>query len=262
GPAFVPAGIHKPAYLVTLSPSIGQSVPQTGTPPVSPSASNTDDVSGPIFVEESSIDIYKQGQNFSVPPNQNADWIVNVTLGLRSAVAILQSSLSLSFPELNLTSSFETTDIPVSTNDTFWITALWSISDHIPQRWYPHNLGTPKLYNLNVVLSAPSSNNSLSIVNFVTRTGFRTIELAQTRYSQADIDKRGIWPGDQWHFKVNGKAFYASGNNIIPFDPFYARTSTDQVRWLLESAVKAGHNMVCPEFYLEAVVTLQSESFS
>ncbi|KAH0589713.1 putative beta-mannosidase A [Termitomyces sp. J132] len=244
GPAFVPAGIHKPAYLVTLSPSIGQSVPQTGTPPVSPSASNTDDVSGPIFVEESSIDIYKQGQNFSVPPNQNADWIVNVTLGLRSAVAISQSSLSLSFPELNLTSSFETTDIPISTNDTFWITALWSIPDHIPQRWYPHNLGTPKLYNLNVVLSAPSSNNSLSIVNFVTRTGFRTIELAQTRYSQADIDQRGIWPGDQWHFKVNGKAFYASGNNIIPFDPFYARTSTDQVRWLLESAVKAGHNML------------------
>ncbi|KAG6902502.1 hypothetical protein C0995_015694 [Termitomyces sp. Mi166 len=244
GPAFVPAGIYKPAYLVTLSPSIGESVPQTGTPPVSPPASSIDDVAGPIFVEESSIDIYKQGQNFSVRPNQSADWIVNVTLGLRSAVAIPKSSLILSFPELQLTSKpFKMTDIAVSTNDTFWITAIWSIPDSIPQRWYPHNLGTPKLYNLNVVLSAPSSDGSSSIVNFVTRTGFRTIELAQAMYSQADIE-RGIWPGDQWHFKVNGKAFYASGNNIIPFDPFYARTSTDQVRWLLESAVKGGQNML------------------
>ncbi|KAG6896067.1 hypothetical protein C0992_010504 [Termitomyces sp. T32_za158] len=245
GPAFVPVGIYKPAYLVTLTPTIGESVPQTGTPPVSPSASSTDEVSGPIFVEESSVDIYKQGQNFSVPPNQSADWIVNVTLGLRSAAAIPRSALVLSFPELELTSDpFEITDIPVSTNDTFWITVIWSIPDNIPQRWYPHNLGTPKLYNLHVVLSVPSSDGSSSVVDFVTRTGFRTIELVQTRYSQADIEQRGIWPGDQWHFKVNGKTFYTSGNNIIPFDPFYARTSTDKVRWLLESTVKGGQNML------------------
>ncbi|KAG6818806.1 hypothetical protein H0H93_001475 [Arthromyces matolae] len=247
GPAFVPVGIYKPAYLVTLSSSIGASVLQTGTPPISPSAASKDDISGPIFVEESSIDIYKKGQNFSTPADQTANWIVNVTLGLRSAAAIPRSSLTLSFPELRLISEpFDISDIPVSTNDTVWITAIWEIPDHIPQRWYPHNLGIPKLYDLNVVLSAPSSGNApaTSVINFVTRTGFRTIELAQTRYSQKDIDQRGIWPGDQWHFKINGKAFYASGTNVIPFDPFYARTSSDQVRWVLESAVKSGQNMI------------------
>ncbi|KAG6916247.1 hypothetical protein DXG01_007744 [Tephrocybe rancida] len=247
GPAFVPVGIYKPAYLVTLSPSIGNSVPQTGTPPISPPASSTDDVVGPIFVDESSIDIYKKGQSFSVAPNQKADWIVNVTLGIRSAVAVPRSSVTLSFPELKLTSKpIPISAIPVSTNESFWVTVTWPIPDHAPQRWYPHNLGTPKLYDLDVVLATPASGRdpSIALVNFVTRTGFRTIELAQTRYSQQDIDQRGIWPGDQWHFKVNGRDFYASGTNIIPFDPFYARVPTDRVRWILESAVQSGQNML------------------
>ncbi|KAG6843166.1 hypothetical protein H0H87_007283, partial [Tephrocybe sp. NHM501043] len=114
-------------------------------------------------------------------------------------------------------------------------------------RWFPHNLGKPQLYDLHVVLAVPTPNEPQSVtalINFVTRTGFRTIELVQTRYNQQDIDERGIWPGDQWHFKVNGKAFYAKGTNIIPFDPFYARTPTDRVRWILESVVKSGQNML------------------
>ncbi|KAG6865071.1 hypothetical protein C0991_005346, partial [Blastosporella zonata] len=252
GPAFMPVGVYKPAYLVTLSPSIGDSVPQTGTPPISPPAFSTDDVAGPIFVDEASIDIYKEGQSFSVPPDQKADWIVNVTLGIRSAAAVSHSFMTLAFPELGITSHpIEISAIPISTKGSFWVTATWSIPDHIPRRWYPHNLGTPQLYDLHVVLAAPTDEHSseTALVNFVTRTGFRTIELAQTRYSQQDIDERGIWPGDQWHFKVNGKAFYASGTNIIPFDPFYARTPADRVRWILESAVKSDflHDIVTSE---------------
>ncbi|KAG6831912.1 hypothetical protein H0H87_003410 [Tephrocybe sp. NHM501043] len=246
GPAFVPVGIYKPAYLVTLSKSLERSAPQTGTPPISPPASSTDDVIGPMFVDDASIDIYKQGQSFSVPPNQAADWIVNVTLGIRTAVAVPQSTLTLSFPELKLTSKpIAISSIPVSTNESSWVTATWSIPDHIPQRWYPHNLGTPKLYDLHVVLATSAGKaTSTALVNFVTRTGFRTIELAQTRYGQQDIDQRGIRAGDQWHFKVNGKDFYASGTNIIPFDPFYARVPTERVRWILESAVQSGQNML------------------
>ena len=68
----------------------------------------------------------------------------------------------------------------------------------------------------------------------------------QTPYPQAELDARGITPGDQWHFEVNGKAFYTLGTNIIPFDPFYARTTSAQVRWVLESAVRSGQNMVRP----------------
>ncbi|KAF8069887.1 glycoside hydrolase family 2 protein [Lyophyllum atratum] len=248
GPAFVPVGIYKRAYLVTLSSNTNVSTIQTGTPPISPSdPASVNDVAGPIFVDESSIDIYKTGQSFSVPPKQNADWIVNVTLALRSAAAIPKSILTLAFPELNIRSKpFDISNIPISTNESFWVTATWSIPDSVPQRWYPHNLGTPQLYNLTVVLGTPASDNasSNSLVNFVTRTGFRTIELAQAPYSKEDVGRRGIIPGDQWHFKINGKAFYSLGTNIIPFDPFYARMTTDHVRWVLESAVKSGQNML------------------
>lgn len=97
-------------------------------------------------------------------------------------------------------------------------------------------------------------------MNFTTTTGFRTIQLVQSPYTQEDIDDRGITPGDNWHFEINGKAFYSKGTNIIPFDPFYARTTTDQVRWVLESAVLSGQNMVSPVpsvYYLLLRITFQ-----
>lgn len=195
-----------------------------------------------MFVDETSIDIYKEGQSFAVPPNQHADWIVNVSLALRTAAALPSSVLTFTIPELNLTSpSFSIPAIPASSADSAWIGAAWAIPEGVPQRWYPHNLGMPKLYNLEITLDV----GGVRVVSFVTRTGFRTIELAQLRYPDEEVKQRGIAPGDQWHFEINGKAFYSFGSNLIPFDPFYARTTTEEVRWVLESAVKSGQNMVC-----------------
>jgi beta-mannosidase len=195
-----------------------------------------------------SVDIYKFGQSFAVSPNQTADWVVNVTLALRSAASLPPSNIILSFPELKITSkTFPIPHIPASTKDSFWVNATWIIPDTVPQRWYPHNLGTPKLYNLTVHLESPGSGKEQAasrLIDFTTTTGFRTIELIQSPYSQEDVEQRGITPGDNWHFEINGKGFYSLGTNIIPFDPFYARTTTDQVRWILESAVQSGQNMV------------------
>ncbi|KAJ7669852.1 glycoside hydrolase family 2 protein [Mycena polygramma] len=231
GPGFVPSGIFKPAYLVSLSNASNTTSP-----------SNTTASAQSTFVEETSVDIYKVGQNFSVPANETADWVVNVTLALRSAGVLDSPSMSLAFAELDLTSSPFTLDsVPATTDSPVWVTVLWQIPDAIPQRWFPHNLGNPQLYNLTISLAL---NDSTEAVGLTVRTGFRTIKLAQLPYSQEDIDARGITPGDQWHFEINGKAFYSLGTNIIPFDPFYARTTTDQVRWVLESAVRSGQNML------------------
>jgi beta-mannosidase len=229
----VPSGIFKPAYLVSLSNSSDIS-----------SGSNATDPPQLVFVEETSVDIYKVGQNFSVPANETADWVVNVTLALWPATAFNSPSISLSFAELNLTSPIFSLDpLPTATDSPSWVTVIWQIPDSIPQRWYPHNLGIPQLYNLTIslILDAPAN-----VVQQTVRTGFRTVKLAQLPYSQEDIATRGITPGDQWHFEINGKAFYSLGTNIIPFDPFYARTTTEQVRWALESAVLSGQNMVPP----------------
>ncbi|KAF9455372.1 glycoside hydrolase superfamily [Collybia nuda] len=269
GPAFVPSGIHKRAYFVSLSSKEGAAFqpskedtlqPQEllnpndsennipGAPSSRPKA-NILGASDEVFVEEFSVDIYKVGQSFSVPPDQNADWAVNVTLALRSGQKIPPGLLTLSFPELNTKSTpFTVPSIPVSSKTPYWISVVWTIPDALPQRWYPHNLGTPKLYNLSIKLDIPKPSDELhariSILNLTTTTGFRTIELIQSPYSRGDVEGRGVTPGDQWHFEVNGKAFYSLGTNIIPFDPFYARITTDKVRWILESAVRSGQNMV------------------
>ncbi|KAJ7461128.1 glycoside hydrolase family 2 protein [Mycena latifolia] len=225
GPAFVPSGIIKPAYLISLS-----------------NLTNTTDDSHPVFIEETAVDIYKMGQNFSVAPDETADWVVNVTLALRSSGAFDAPSITLAFTELNITSPVFSLDPLAATGDSpSWVTVLWQIPDAIPQRWYPHNLGSPKLYNLTISLGLQDSAEDVSTT---VRTGFRTVKLAQLPYSQEDIETRGIIPGDQWHFEINGKAFYSLGTNVIPFDPFYARIQTEQVRWVLESAVQSGQNML------------------
>ncbi|KAH0828085.1 glycoside hydrolase family 2 protein [Lanmaoa asiatica] len=74
--------------------------------------------------------------------------------------------------------------------------------------------------------------------------GFRTVQLMQTAYSEEEIASRGITPGDQWHFEIDGKAFCSKGTNIIPFDPFYTRINPEAVRWVLGSAVQSGQNML------------------
>ncbi|KAJ3556228.1 hypothetical protein NP233_g12026 [Leucocoprinus birnbaumii] len=245
GPAFVPSGVYKPAYFVTLtSPSGGKQT--IGTPPISPAV---DEATGPspVFIEESSIDIYKLGESFSVAPRENADWVVNVTLGVQSCADFQSASLTLAFPELKVSKTFNVASIHASPNassdGTNWVHAAWQIPDSIPKRWYPHNLGTPQLYNLSVTLNLRSNARTVDSVSFTTRTGFRTIQLVQSGYTDKQV-QAGVTAGDNWHFNINGKAFYALGTNIIPFDPFYARTTTDSVRWVLESAVKSGQNML------------------
>ncbi|KIJ68032.1 glycoside hydrolase family 2 protein [Hydnomerulius pinastri MD-312] len=239
GPAFVPSGVYKPAYLVTLSESASLSE--------SPEVPTYPRISSSIFLDETSIDIYKYGANASYI-DQSAEWVVNVTFGIRSVKSYEKPTVTLSIPELKLTSKpLELGSIPADTETTTYLSVDWSVAEGAPERWYPFNLGTPKLYNLTVELDpSPGQGNGPSneaITQTIT-TGFRTIQLMQTAYSEEEIASRGITPGDQWHFAINGQAFYSKGTNIIPFDPFYSRINPEAVRWVLESAVQSGQNML------------------
>lgn len=229
GPAFVPSGIFKPAYFVTLGIS--------NSTTTSSSASSVA-FSPSVFVEEKSIEISKVGQRPSLRPNETADWLINVTLALRSSQLFDNPTMVVSLPELNITSSpLPLPPIPGDTTESTFVSASVTIADRVPQRWYPHNLGAPKRYNITILLDPAN-------VTFMTTTGFRTIVLMQEPYSQVEVASRGITPGDQFHFEINGKALYSLGTNIIPFDPFYSRTTTERVRWVIESAVLSGQNMV------------------
>ncbi|KAA1472783.1 glycoside hydrolase [Dentipellis sp. KUC8613] len=206
----------------------------------------------PLLISESSIDIFKRGYVDAAQsePDQGAPWVVNISLGVHSAVSASSPSLSISIPELNFKSgpvavgpldALPSTSSGNIVSKPTWLRANFSIDDSLPQRWYPHNLGTPQLYNLTITLDLGFGSEDIS---FTTPVGFRTIRLLQTRYSDDEVKQRGIMPGDQWHFEVNGKAFYAVGTNIVPFDPFYARITDDKARWVLESAVAGGQNML------------------
>ncbi|OSD01219.1 glycoside hydrolase family 2 protein [Trametes coccinea BRFM310] len=244
GPAFVPSGIFKPAYLVTLSPNTSVSDNTTSDNGVEPASHPLLASGGSVLIDESVLEISKVGETPIAAPNQTADWVVNVTLGVRSVVGADFPTLTIAIPELNVTSGPLTVEpIPVATNVTTFVSANFTIPDSVPDRWWPHNLGTPKLYDFTITL-ALSNASSEGAVSFTTRSGFRTVQLVQTPYLSEELAARGIIPGDQWHFEVNGRAFYTMGTNIIPFDPFYARMTSEQVRWVLESAVKSGQNML------------------
>ncbi|KAI0798664.1 glycoside hydrolase family 2 protein [Irpex lacteus] len=235
GPAFIPSGIFKPAFAIILPTTPSQKTAAPATHPLLVSQNS------PIFIEESGLEVSKVGQTPDAPPNESADWLVNVTLSVRSAVAAHSHTVSISIPELKLNlAPVNVKSIPASTNASTFVSATFKIPNGKPQRWFPHNLGTPKLYNITTTLHLDNTHSA----SFVTQTGFRTITLVQSPYSQRDIEERSITPGDQWHFEINGKAFYSSGTNIIPFDPFYARMTSAQVRWVLESAVLSGQNML------------------
>ncbi|EPQ57150.1 glycoside hydrolase family 2 protein [Gloeophyllum trabeum ATCC 11539] len=236
GPAFVPSGIFKPAYIVTL-------LDPTDIIQVAPIELSGSDI---VFLEESSIDIYKPLSDPStLTYDEAADWNVNVTLALRSALPLSAPTITLSIPELNLTSdAIAVESLPGDTAEAKWVTAMWTVPEGLPQRWYTHDLATgPKLYNLTVTLDFHVFKFPANI-SLTRATGFRTIRLAQTAYSPEEIAARGITPGDQWHFEINGMAFYSKGTNIIPFDPFYSRITTEQVRWVLQAAVLSGQNML------------------
>ncbi|KAJ7458250.1 glycoside hydrolase family 2 protein [Mycena latifolia] len=163
-PAFVPSGIIKPAYLISLSNST--SATGTGDP-------------------------HPWDKTSRLPPDETADWVVNVTLALRSSSAFDALSITLAFTELNITSPvFSLDPLAVTGDSPSWVTVLWQIPDAISQRWYPHNLGIPTLYNLTISLGLVDSAEDITTT---VRTGLRT---------------------------------------------------TEQVRWVLESAVQSGQNML------------------
>lgn len=229
-------GVHKPAYFITLSGAVNNSTSDSTSSPT------------PLLISESSIDVFKQGFEDVTgnDPDQSAPWNLNISLAVHSAIGIPSPTLTLSIAELNLTSDPIILDsIPaLSSSSGTTLTPTWLIANwnDLVERWYPHNLGSPKLYNLTLTMDLAV--DGLEKISMNTPVGFRTIVLKQTRYPDSEVATRGITPGDEWHFEINGQAFYALGTNIIPFDPFYARITDEQVRWVLESAVASGQNMV------------------
>lgn len=164
GPAFAPAGPWQPAYVVQLD-------------------------SSEVYVRNSVVDIYRQGQLNNLPPDQSQPWVVNASLdyfGDLPAGATLQYTL-MSIDNKTV-SSGELSGVNC-TNAT--VTGMTTIPDNAVELWWPSQLGPQTLYYMSIDLM---STNNKTLASVTKRLGFRTIVLNENPISGAQL-AQGIAPG-------------------------------------------------------------------
>jgi beta-mannosidase len=99
-----------------------------------------------------------------------------------------------------------------------------------PSLWYPAGYGSQPIYKFNVQLRMGKGAQDEATA----KTGLRSIVLRR------DLDQ---W-GRSFEFDVNGVPVFGKGADVIPFDSFPTRVTTQQYRQVLQSAVDANMNMV------------------
>lgn len=105
-----------------------------------------------------------------------------------------------------------------------------SVDIQRPALWYPAGYGSQTIYQFNAQLSANGRAEDQATV----RTGLRSIVLRR------ELDQ---W-GRSFEFLVNGIPVFGKGADVIPFDSFPNRVTTEQYRRILQSARDANMNMV------------------
>ncbi|CZR54939.1 probable beta-mannosidase A [Phialocephala subalpina] len=212
GPAFAPAGIWQPAYVVQL-PSSG------------------------FYVRNTLLDIYREGQLNNLPPDQSANWIVNASLDILGTVPST-ATMSIEIMDMdNKTVASGSLDNVMISGST--ITASVTIDGEACQLWWPNGLGPQNLYYFKITVT----DGEKILASVTKRSGFRTIVLNMTPISDAQL-AQGIAPGNNWHFEINGQEFYAKGSNFIPPDSFWPRVTETKMKQLFQSVVDGNQNML------------------
>jgi beta-mannosidase len=99
-----------------------------------------------------------------------------------------------------------------------------------PQLWFPAGYGTQPIYKFQVQLKSAKQ----TLDEATAKTGLRSIVLRR------EPDQ---W-GRSFEFVINGIPVFGKGADVIPFDSFPTRVTTQQYRQVLQSAVDANMNMV------------------
>ena len=99
-----------------------------------------------------------------------------------------------------------------------------------PQLWYPAGYGAQPIYKFQVQLKIGKQVQDESTA----KTGLRSVVLRR------EPDQ---W-GRSFEFIVNGVAVFAKGADVIPFDSFPTRVTTQRYREVLQSAIEANMNMI------------------
>jgi len=271
GPAYLPSGPIQPAYLIGLStPHEPERLVHSKSSPAKThnksslttaqnhqlklsstnhqelrEAKNAEDEAPSFWIHRTVIDIYRQGQRNNLRPDEDAPWVVNVTLPITSP-QLLNASLSgvLSGTSVKLPAKpLRILETPMYRNfgPDYSLSVEYVVDPDEIELWYPATLGNPKLYNLELTLQVQGQDSKQ--LTWKEKVGFRTIVVDQSRYTDEEVSN-GIQPGTRFTFIVNGKPFYVQGSSMIPIDNFAARVNSTTIRWLLESALLAHQNVI------------------
>jgi beta-mannosidase len=213
GPAFAPAGVWQPAYVVQVTRQ------------------------NPIYIRNSIFDLYREGQLNNLPPDQHKNWVFNASIDILGQIPV-NSTLKYT---ITPSTSNETIDSGILTNITTsgkTITGSTILDASKYKLWWPNGLGAQNLYNITVNIV-----NGTSLGSVTKRIGFRTIVLNEGVITQQQL-AQGIAPGNNWHFEVNGQEFYAKGSNFIPPDAFWPRVDATRIQQLFDSVVAGRQNML------------------
>jgi len=99
-----------------------------------------------------------------------------------------------------------------------------------PKLWMPNGLGTPFLYNFNLIIKKGKT----PVYNKNFEVGLRKIELVRKK------DKIG----ESFYFKVNNIPVFIKGANYVPMNSFPTDVSKDNYISLIEKVVNANMNML------------------
>ncbi|KZZ90328.1 beta-mannosidase [Ascosphaera apis ARSEF 7405] len=215
GPAFAPAGPWKPGYVVQFDATDG------------------------VYVLNTDIDIFREGQINHLPADQSKPWVVNASIDYLGIIEI-GASLTLEIKESETSSPIVSAPLNHINRKNATITGDISIDHNLPNLWWPSGLGEQNLYYITVKVV---DSNKKTVASVTKRSGFRTILLNQTPITNEQLEQ-GIAPGANWHFEVNGHEFYAKGSNMIPPDAFWPRVTEEYISRLFDAVVAGNQNML------------------
>ncbi|KAI0382166.1 glycoside hydrolase family 2 protein [Hypomontagnella monticulosa] len=214
GPAFAPAGIWQKAWVVQLPED-------------------------EVYIRNSLLDIYREGQLNNLPPDQTANWVLNASV---DAIGVIPDGASMNYKIIDLATKEEAGSgklVKVTNHgDVITGSAVLPAGDY--KLWWPNGLGSQPLYNITIEIVSEAGKTLSSVTK---RTGFRTIVLNLGVVTDDEV-AMGVNPGNHWHFEVNGQPFYAKGSNFIPPDAFWPRVTPARIRQLFNSVVAGNQNML------------------
>lgn len=212
-PALAPAGPWKPIYAVQLTPA-------------------------EIHINNAAFDVYRQGQQNNIPPDQSAQWVFNASIDFVGQLPS-DATLSLELSDEGGKSVLQTALTNVS-RSAHTITGSTVVDPKLVQIWWPNGLGAQPLYNATVQILSSNGDPTAKVSR---RVGFRTVVLNLGPISDEQLSQ-GIAPGSNWHFEVNGQEFYAKGSNLVPPDVFWPRVNETKVQNLFALAKNANMNLL------------------